>query len=64
MAMAGLAFMPQLILTPIHGGIGKEFDGAHDAMEDVRACRDVYYELHPLPKVDETPAAPVETPTQ
>jgi DNA polymerase-3 subunit epsilon len=24
---------------------GKEFEGAHDAMADVRACRDVYYEL-------------------
>lgn len=28
---------------------GKEFDGAHDAMADVRACRDVYYALHPIP---------------
>lgn len=27
---------------------GREFEGAHDAMADVRACRDVYFELHKL----------------
>lgn len=27
---------------------GDEFDGAHDAMADVRACRDVYFKLHEL----------------
>lgn len=26
----------------------KDFEGAHDAMADVRACRDVYFELHKL----------------
>lgn len=25
---------------------GKRFDGAHDAMVDVRACRDVYFAMH------------------
>ena len=24
---------------------GRDFDGAHDAMADVRACRDVFFEL-------------------
>lgn len=26
---------------------GQEFEGAHDAMADVRACRDVYFKLNP-----------------
>ena len=26
----------------------RDFEGAHDAMADVRACRDVYFELHKL----------------
>lgn len=26
----------------------KDFEGAHDAMADVRACRDVYFKLHEL----------------
>lgn len=26
----------------------KDFEGAHDAMADVRACRDVFFELHKL----------------
>ena len=29
----------------------KDFEGAHDAMADVRACRDVYFELHKLKSV-------------
>lgn len=30
--------------------LGQKFDGAHDAMADVRACRDVYYAMHaPVP---------------
>ena len=27
---------------------GKDFDNAHDAMADVRACRDVFFKLHSL----------------
>ena len=29
----------------------KDFEGAHDAMADVRACRDVFFELHKLKQV-------------
>ena len=29
----------------------KDFEGAHDAMADVRACRDVFFELHKLKSV-------------
>ncbi len=29
----------------------KDFEGAHDAMADVRACRDVFFELHKLKPV-------------
>jgi DNA polymerase III epsilon subunit-like protein len=35
--------------------LGKPFDGAHDAMADVRACGSIYWAMHP-----ETVAAPVE----
>lgn len=28
--------------------IGRPFEGAHDAMADVRACRDVYYAMNPI----------------
>ena len=27
---------------------GQDFEGAHDAMADVRACKDVYFKLHSL----------------
>jgi DNA polymerase-3 subunit epsilon len=27
---------------------GRDFEGAHDAMADVRACRDVFFELRKL----------------
>lgn len=30
----------------------KDFEGAHDAMADVRACRDVFFELHKLKPVE------------
>lgn len=30
--------------------LGKPFDGAHDAMADVRACMAVYYAMNPQPK--------------
>ncbi len=29
--------------------LGRPFDGAHDAMADVRACMAVYYAMNPLP---------------
>lgn len=38
---------PRLIEAYNHF-FGKDFEGAHDAMADVRACRDVYFELHKL----------------
>lgn len=41
---------PRLMETYVYF-FKKEFDGAHDAMADVRACRDVYLELtKPQPK--------------
>lgn len=38
---------PRLIEAYQHY-FGKDFEGAHDAMADVRACRDVYFKLHSL----------------
>lgn len=43
---------PRLMETHMHL-FGREFEGAHDAMADVRACRDVYFEMQ---KVLEKPA--------
>lgn len=38
---------PRLQEAYIHF-MGHDFDGAHDAMADVRACADVYFKLHSL----------------
>ena len=41
---------PRLIAAYQHF-FHKDFEGAHDAMADVRACRDVFFELHKLKAV-------------
>lgn len=46
---------PKLQEAHVHF-LGREFDGAHDAMADVRACAAVYFAMNPLP------AAPAPTP--
>jgi len=38
---------PRLQEAHIHY-MGYDFEGAHDAMADVRACKDVYFKLHSL----------------
>ena len=38
---------PRLQEAHIHF-MGYDFEGAHDAMADVRACKDVYFKLHSL----------------
>lgn len=41
---------PKLMESYVHY-FEQEFDGAHDAMADVRACRDVYFKLVPNTEV-------------
>lgn len=41
---------PRLQEAHIHF-MGYDFEGAHDAMADVRACKDVYFKLHSLKEV-------------
>lgn len=41
---------PRLQEAHIHY-MGYDFEGAHDAMADVRACKDVYFKLHSLKEV-------------
>jgi DNA polymerase III epsilon subunit-like protein len=43
---------PKLQESHLHF-FGKEFEGAHDAMADVRACAAVYWALNPLPDVSQ-----------
>ncbi len=39
---------------------GKELEGAHDAMADVRGCAEVYWGLNPLPVAPTAPSTPNE----
>lgn len=52
---------PKLQEAHVHF-LGREFDGAHDAMADVRACAAVYFAMNPLPAVPApTPKVQIET---
>jgi DNA polymerase III epsilon subunit-like protein len=54
---------PKLIEAYRHF-FGVDFDNAHDAMADVRACRDVYFELKDLEHGVYKPAAEPDTKTK
>lgn len=48
------AYKPPKLIEAYRHFFGTDFEGAHDAMADVRACRDVFFKLHEL-KSDAAP---------